>query len=144
MGNIKNIVLAVSTASLIGMFTGIAEARCKVSMPSKNWSKSRSKGSVQFICKNQSCGGKQYLLRFGDRRVIGRGLNKIPIGNPGRTPLRYDGLSGRRISDSHGKITHINETYFGKKRMVGFYSEGRSKGQVAKNFRLLKASANCR
>lgn len=125
-------------------YNNYAFAKCRVSLPFKDWSRYRSAGVVEYICKNESCGSDKYLLRFSDEKLAPWGKSKKPQNfDPSRSSLRFDGLAGLRIADSHGRQSHIAESYSGPDRMMGFYSEGPSRAQVKKNFKLLKSSAKC-
>lgn len=86
------------------------------------------------------------MVRFGDNRIVGGGIASQLSGAKlqRNLPLRFDGLRGSRIADSHGRLFHIREGYLGERRLLVFYSEGVSKSQVRKNMKLLKAAAVCR
>lgn len=129
---------------LVPFSADIALAKCRVSLPRKDWR--WSGGDQGFVCRSESCGGKANLLRFGDSRMRPLpGLKgKFKIVPTPNLPPHFKGMMRMRIEDRHGSLYHIKESYLGVDRLVDLYSEGVSKQMVRKNFAVLEDSMKCR
>jgi len=129
---------------LVPFCADIVLAKCRISLPRKDWSWSRAEQG--YVCRSESCGGKVNLLRFGDSRMrpapgLKGGFKIVPTPN---LPPHFKGMMRMKIEDRHGRLYHIKESYLGERRLVDLYSEGVSKQMVRKNLAVLKSSMKCR
>ncbi len=134
----------MASTLLVGLaFAGAAQSTCRVTLPFADWQVTHINFVAEYRCRSERCGGEDYLLRFDDSMLMPGGPSFQSLAKGRRGSLKFDGMYGERIEDSHGRRHHINESYFGDRRTLGFYSEGMSKKRVRENFKLLKSSAKC-
>ena len=144
------IVLLASVLVVASVGIEAAEARCRVSLPRADWKSGSNGGAREFQCRNESCGGRNYILRFRDDRFPsfkpGDKNVKITIHKPSKKVDKlpvFNGVAGTRMDHDHGNFADVVETYIDGQRMISFYALGPSRKMTRKNFTTLKNATKC-